>query len=125
MKNINIYQNNIDQKYDRDRHEETHKLERAKAFEEREKTITNDIDTQQEIQQAERDDAEIEDFQQHKKPRTEEKQVCQNNLLTLLRKERESISLEVFIRLRKGIQTRRQSVSHPSQGPSHLSSTNN
>eukprot|EP00972_Heterocapsa_arctica_P053665 7906492-Heterocapsa_arctica.AAC.1 len=51
MKNVNIYQNSIDQKADRGRHEENQRLERAKALEERENNKTNKIDTHEEIQQ--------------------------------------------------------------------------
>eukprot|EP00972_Heterocapsa_arctica_P099968 14742205-Heterocapsa_arctica.AAC.1 len=74
MNNINIYTNSIDQKDDRDRHEENQRLERADNFEERENKITKQIDTHEEVQHVESDDTKAEDFQHNKKPRTEDKQ---------------------------------------------------
>eukprot|EP00972_Heterocapsa_arctica_P019187 2831071-Heterocapsa_arctica.AAC.1 len=60
IKNINIFQHSIDQTNDRDRHEEVQILRKIKVAEERENTITNEVEAIQETQQAENDDTATE-----------------------------------------------------------------
>eukprot|EP00972_Heterocapsa_arctica_P083355 12283329-Heterocapsa_arctica.AAC.1 len=55
IKKFKIFQNNIDQTNDRDRHEEVQSLSKIKVVDESEKNITNEVVALQEIQ-AERDD---------------------------------------------------------------------
>eukprot|EP00972_Heterocapsa_arctica_P072898 10763726-Heterocapsa_arctica.AAC.1 len=48
------------------------------------------MQAQQNIQQAEKDNTETNYFQQNKKPRTEDKQYCKNNMLELLKRRKEN-----------------------------------
>eukprot|EP00972_Heterocapsa_arctica_P080269 11830897-Heterocapsa_arctica.AAC.1 len=64
-------------------------MKKTNVSEEKEKKTINHVNSQQEIQQAEEDDAETKYLKQNKKPWKEEKQDCKHNMLDFLKKMKE------------------------------------